>query len=136
MHLKTTITEIRESFQDSPFISHIGLDIVHFEEGDVLLKLPVEEKLLNVNKTMHGGVHATVLDTVLGMTIRSITGTRCLTVSLNIHYLSPSDSGVVYAEGKVIKQGYRTVIAEGEMFDSDGTVLAKAIGTFKLVRDK
>ncbi|SET34738.1 acyl-CoA thioesterase [Salinibacillus kushneri] len=134
--MTNTITEIRERFKDSPFISHIGLEIVDFQEGNIQLKLLVKEKLFNVNGTMHGGVHATVLDTVMGMTTRSITKAPCLTINLNIHYLSPSKSGVVYAKGSIIHRGYRMATVEGEMTDSDGTILAKGIGTFKLLRDK
>lgn len=126
---------IRESFESSPFFSHVGLEIVHFEEGNILLKLPVTEQHLNANKTLHGGVHATMLDVILGITIRSITKTRCTTVNLNVNYFVPVTSGNVFAKARVLQQGYRIVTAEGEITDEQGNMLAKGIGTFKLIRD-
>lgn len=130
------IDEVRESFEASPFFSHIGFEIIHFQKGNVLLKLPITQQLLNANGTLHGGVHATMLDLILGMAIRTTTKTRCVTINLNINYLAPAVSGNIYASGKIIKQGYRTVIAEGELFDEQEKLLAKGVGTFKLVRDE
>lgn len=130
-----TIDEVRESFESSPFFSHIGFEIVHFEEGNVLLKLPVHEKLYNVNGTLHGGVHATMIDLILGMAIRSTTKTRCTTMNLNINYLAPASGGEIEAKGRILKQGYRIVTAEGELYDQKGNMMAKGIGTFKLIRD-
>ncbi|CDQ19060.1 PaaI family thioesterase [Halobacillus karajensis] len=130
-----TMDEVRESFEASPFFSHIGFEIVQFEEGDVRLKLPIHEKLYNVNGTLHGGVHATMIDLILGMAIRSTTKTRCTTMNLNINYLAPASGGEIQAEGRILKQGYRIVTAEGELYDQAGDMIAKGIGTFKLIRD-
>ncbi|WP_090238882.1 PaaI family thioesterase [Lentibacillus halodurans] len=129
------IEDVRKSFESSPFFLHIGFEIIEFREGNVLLKLPIRNQLLNANDSLHGGVHATMLDLVLGMCIRSTTKTRCTTISLNINYLAPSTEGDVYATGEILKQGYRIVTVEGEMKDENGNILAKGLGTYKLIRD-
>ncbi|MFC0273882.1 PaaI family thioesterase [Metabacillus herbersteinensis] len=133
--MNKVVDEIRESFEASPFFSHVGFEIVRFDEGDILLKLGVRPPLLNVNETLHGGVHATMLDFILGMVIRSSTRTRCVTMNLNINYLAPTIAGEIFAKGKILQQGYRTVTAEGELFDPEENLLAKGVGTFKLIRD-
>jgi len=134
--LQATIQDIRESFETSNFFSNMGFEIIDFEEDKVLLKLPLNEHLLNVNKTLHGGVHAAMLDQVLGMVTRVTTKTRCATINLNINYLSPSTTGSIFATAKIIQQGYRIVIAEGEIHDDQGKTIAKGTGTFKLFREK
>lgn len=126
---------IRKSFEESTFFSHIGFEIIHFEEGNVLLKLPANDQLLNVNGTLHGGVHAAMLDQILGMVIRVTTKTRCATINLNVNYLAPSAGTDIFATAKIIQKGYRIVTAEGELADEHGNMLAKGIGTFKLIRD-
>ncbi|MFC3041852.1 PaaI family thioesterase [Virgibacillus xinjiangensis] len=133
--MTTRLNDVRESFESSPFFSHIGFEILEFEEGNIRLKLPIRRELLNANESLHGGVHATMLDLSLGMAIRSVTKTRCTTISLNVNYLSPSIEGEVFATAKIVKQGYRMVVAEGEMMDEAGNLLAKGIGTYKLIRD-
>lgn len=109
MVLPSLIDNVRESFETSPFFSYIGLEIIRFEEGKVQLKLPIQKQLLNANGALHGGVHATMIDLILGMAIRSTTKTRCTTINLNINYLAPSNKGNMFAKGRIIQQGYRVV---------------------------
>lgn len=133
--MQVTLDTIRESFEQSPFFKHIGFEIVHFEEGNVLLKLPVHDELLNVNGTLHGGVHASMLDQVCGMMTRVTTKTRCATINLNLNYLAPSSEGNLFATAKILQQGYRIVVVEGEVFEEGGKLVAKGVGTFKVIRD-
>lgn len=129
------LKEVRKSFEESPFFSHIGFEIIGFQEGEVNLKLPIKKQLLNVNETLHGGVHATMLDLIMGMAIRSTTKTRCATININVNYLAPSVSGDVFASGRILQLGHKIVTAEGELSDAQGNNLAKGVGTFKLIRD-
>lgn len=134
-NVQMVIQNIRESFEKSPFFIYMGFEILDFREDKVLIKLDINEHLLNVNRTLHGGVHGAMLDQVLGMTTRITTKTRCQTINLNINFLAPSSSGVLYATGKIVQQGYRIVTVEGEIFDAQEIIVAKGIGTFKLIRD-
>lgn len=131
-----TVEDIREKFEENPFFMHIGFEIVRFEEGNVNIKLDVKEHLLNINGTLHGGVHATMLDYILGMVTRSVTKAKVVTTNLTVHYLSSISQGEIFAEAKVLQEGYKLAFTEGEIKDGQGNILAKGIGTFKLIRDK
>lgn len=134
--LTNQVLDVKEIFKSSPFFAYIGFESLDAENGSVVLKLRVKEELLNVNGTIHGGVHAAMLDTIMGMTIRSVTNTPCATVSLNVNYLNSSSSGEILATAKILSQGYRLVNAEAEMVDENGVMLAKGVGTFKLIRSR
>jgi uncharacterized protein (TIGR00369 family) len=131
-----SIQEVKNIFAASPFFNHIGFQITRFEAGEVVMELPVKEHLINANNAVHGGVYASMLDTIMGMTIRSIVEFPLTTINLNINYLAPSTEGILVAKGKVIQQGYRIITAEGEITDQEGKLLAKGIGTFKVLRGK
>jgi acyl-CoA thioesterase len=45
-------------------------------------------------------------------------------------------SGEIFAEAKVLQQGYKIAFTEGEIKDSNGNIIAKGTGIFKLIRDK
>lgn len=135
METAVDVKEIRRSFEESPFFQHMGIDILNFEENKVKIKLVMKDYVLNANGTLHGGVHATMLDYVQGMLLRSVSKTRCATVNSSVQYLAPSTSGEIYAEGKILQLGYKTAFMEGEIRDSEGKLLAKGSGTFKLIRD-
>ena len=134
--MTTNVEDIRNQFESSPFFAYIGFEIVQFEEGNVRLKLNIENHMLNINGTLHGGIHATMLDTILGIVIRSLTKARVVTTSLTVHYLGSLSAGEIYAEAKILQEGYKTAFAEGEIKDSDGNLIAKGTGVFKLIRDE
>lgn len=127
--------ELQERLEANLFFSKIGFEVIHFEEDNVLLKLPFNEDLLNLSETLHGGVHATMLDWLFGMMIRLKTQARCATLNLNMNYLRASASDDIYAKGRIVQAGYRLITIEGEVFDEEENVLAKGIATFKVIRD-
>lgn len=130
-----SLDKIRKSFEESPFFTYIGFQIDKFEEGDVLLKLEIREAFLNANDTLHGGVHATMLDIAQGMLIRSIYKCRVATINLNIHYLAPTDTGILYARARLLQSGYKIATAEAMISNTQNELVAKGSGTFKLIRD-
>ncbi|MFD6209687.1 MULTISPECIES: PaaI family thioesterase [unclassified Peribacillus] len=130
------VEDIRNQFESSAFFSHIGFEIIRFEESNVTIKLNIEDHLLNVNGTLHGGIHATMLDTILGMVTRSVTKSKVVTTSLNVHYLASISSGELFAEAKVLQKGYKIAFTEGEIKDAEGNIIAKGTGIFKIIRDK
>lgn len=126
------IDNIREIFDVSPFLNHMGTEIVDCPDGSRQLELVVRDELLNVNKTVHGGVYATLLDTIIGITIRSQVQKPVATMNLTIHYLAPISEGKMIATANILQAGYRTVIAEAMILDNTGKLLSKASGTFKV----
>ncbi|GAK11523.1 PaaI family thioesterase [Geomicrobium sp. JCM 19039] len=75
-----------------------------------------------------------MLDNVFGATIHHLTGCKNVTVTLNIHYLSPVNSGTITARCQVLHMGYKLAALDGFIYDEDGSQIAKSSGTFKLLR--
>ncbi|MBU8906090.1 PaaI family thioesterase [Desertibacillus haloalkaliphilus] len=134
--MSKTIQELKTNFETSSFFTHLGFEIVRCDEEEIILKLPIQEHLINTNQTVHGGVYATMLDNIISMVVRSAVKAPIVTVSLNIHYLAPAKEGYLLAKAKVLQQGYRIVAGEGEIYDQDNRLLAKGNGTFKVNRPK
>jgi acyl-coenzyme A thioesterase PaaI-like protein len=59
-----------------------------------------------------------------------------LTIDLSVGFMKGSFGDKVTAEGRVLHGGKSTAFCEAEARDDKGTLLAKAIGTFKLLTDK
>lgn len=132
--MQMTLEDIRKIFEQSPFFLHMGFEFVHFEEDKVVLKLPITAPLLNVNGTLHGGVHAAMLDQVCGLLLRVTTKRPCATINLNLNYLAPSSEGALFASAKIVQQGYKIAVVEGVIYEESGKLAAKGMGTFKLIR--
>jgi uncharacterized protein (TIGR00369 family) len=129
-----TFENMREIYENSPFNKYLGLKLEKFEEGAVVYSLKITPSHLNVNQGVHGGVFFSMLDSVTGATIRSVTIQPIVTVNMSIHYFAPAkNEETLTASAKIIQQGNSIVTAEGIIEDSGGEVLAKSVGTFKII---
>lgn len=123
------------SSKDGPFSNHLRFNS-KITNNEVITTLKVEGYHLNVKETIHGGVIATMLDNVIGDSIAVAVNCSVVTVNLNINYVAPVKIGsLLTAKGKIIQQGYRISMAEGIIEDEEGNLIAKGIGTFKIIRN-
>jgi uncharacterized protein (TIGR00369 family) len=121
-----------------PFTEHLGIRLVEMTREHALVSLEKRPELLNSWGATHGGVIMTMLDLVMSWAVRghydAIGGV--LTVDLSVGFMRAGFGDRVLAEGRVLHGGKSTAFCEGEARDAEGELLAKAIGTFKLLPDK
>jgi len=83
--------------------------------------------------TVHGGYHATLLDSAMACAVQTLceAGQGYTTLEFKIHCVRPltDATGPVRAEGKVVASGRRTATAEGRLFDSDGRLYSHGTTT-------
>ena len=118
-----------------PFADHLGIRIGSVDPGRARLELPIRPELLNSHGGVHGGVVTALADVALAVAaIAHETGARgAYTVDLSVSFLGPG-SGTLTAEGRCLRVGRSLAFSEGEVRDDRGELVAKAIGTFKLLR--
>jgi uncharacterized protein (TIGR00369 family) len=121
-----------------PFTEHLGVQLVEMTQKHALVTLHKRPELLNSWGATHGGVIMTMLDLVMSWAVRGHYGVvgGVLTVDLSLGFMKASMGDKVTAEGRVLHGGKSTAFCEGEARDDKGELLAKAIGTFKLLADK
>lgn len=120
-----------------PFIDHLGIRITDRENGMVRLRLEPRPELENSWGSMHGGVLMTLLDVALASAGRSLDEgcNGAVTVEMKVNFLAAA-FGTVVGEGRAQRAGRSLIFSEGELTTEDGTLLAKATGTFKLLYPK
>ena len=121
-----------------PFVEQLGIRLVEVGRERAIVSLKRRPELLNSWSATHGGVIMTMLDLVMSMAVRGHYNdlkAGVLTVDMSIGFLDAS-KGDVSAEGRVLRAGRSTAFCEAEAHDAEGRILAKAIGTFKLLADK
>jgi len=111
----------------------LGYDIVEAEEGRVVIAAMSNSAHLNPNGTIHGGVAATLLDSCMGLAVRTMLpkGVGSTTLEFKISFLRPvtPESGLLRAEGKVLTVGRRIGTAEGRLTGTDGRLLVHGTTT-------
>jgi len=121
-----------------PFTEHLGVQLVEATREHAVVSLAMRPELLNSWGATHGGVIMTMLDLVMSWAVRGHYGVAggVLTVDMSVGFMKAGYGDKVTAEGRVLHGGKSTAFCEAEARDADGKLLAKAIGTFKLLADK
>lgn len=117
---------------ESAYWKHLGMRVVIGGDGKAGVELEVTEKLLQRLGNMHGGALASVIDSAIGVAINQQLRPEedAVTVELKINYLRPVNKGKIRGEGKVIQIGQKIIVAQGEIINESGEIVAIGMATF------
>src|ERR1700741_1444069 len=120
---------------ESPFIDHLGVELVSAGDGASEVVLVLRPEHLNTWAVSHGGITMTLADVALAMAARSVAGDGMgvVTVEMKVNFMQPG-RGELRATGRVLHRSTTMAYCEGEIRDSEGHFVAKALGTFKYMR--
>src|SRR5699024_5896907 len=121
-----------KDFTTSDFWKFIRLEIDHYEAGSVRLKLPIKPSFHNIQHIVHGGIFASILDTSMGMTLRSTGYDVVTTLDMDIHFLNLAKEGTIYCTGEFIHHGRSTALVKAELVNEDDEILAYSIVYFRV----
>lgn len=111
----------------SPLGRWLNGKLIAVDEGSLTFEFVVREEMTNPGKILHGGVTASMLDDVMGMTVFSL-GRESFytTINLSIDYLLPAKvDDVIYVKSKVIRAGKTVINMECEVRNSEHKIIAK-----------
>lgn len=116
-----------------------SVDLSH-PDGKARVILDIDARHLNRNGTLHGGIHAMMLDAAAGFAAsRSLTGERegeivpVLTLSLNTSFMAGAEGGRVIATGSVTGGGRKVLFAQAQIRDEEDRLLSSGAGVFKRI---
>ena len=117
----------------APIADTLGLENFGGEPGAIHVELVPEHRHYNPIGSVHGGVMATMLDTAAACSVHSTLapGERYTSLDLTVKFLRPvtTDSGRLRCEGSVIQRGRRTALAQAQLYDAHGRLVAHATST-------
>jgi uncharacterized protein (TIGR00369 family) len=115
----------------SPFNAKLGIRCEDLPDGRVRLSLEPDASHRNEVGIVHGGVAASLLDGAMGRTAgRTLQpGQICATLQLSIQYLAEA-KGKLEAVARVARRGKSVIFMESECTREDGTLVARAHGTW------
>ncbi|NKB54269.1 MAG: hotdog fold thioesterase [Rhizobiaceae bacterium] len=117
--------KIRASFDAQSMMTSIGAELKTVQSGNVVITSPVLEGFRQQQDFAHGGLIFTLGDSAAGYAALSVMplDMEVMTVELKINIMAPAPaSGMLIAQGKVLKPGRRLVIVASEVWceDTDG----------------
>jgi uncharacterized protein (TIGR00369 family) len=125
----------REYQKRIPFVTHLKILTETLGEGSARLSLPIEPHLTNSLGTVHGGVIMSLLDVALCTAARTLhpESSGVITINLSTSFIGAGSSAKLYAEARVLKDGRSMSFVEGEAQNADGSIVAKAIATVRVL---
>jgi acyl-CoA thioesterase len=122
---------------ESDLFTTVGFKVLKVGRGRVELSFPFSRAVARRGGIVHGGVVMYSLDNACGFAAMSINpGVDQRTMELKVNFLRPLKKGPFRAVGRVVRAGNSVAVVEGEVRDADGSLCAKSLGTWFLIRSR
>jgi acyl-CoA thioesterase len=105
----------------------VGFTLTRVDRGEVEAALDTHDAMTNPMGSVHGGIAATLLDTVMACAVHTVLepGESYTTTDLHVHYVRGVNPGTtVTATGTIAHKGRRLATAEGRLVDARGRLVA------------
>ncbi|RZT31814.1 PaaI family thioesterase [Cupriavidus agavae] len=119
---------------DNPLLESLGIRLASLGRGTCTFELDIAPAHLNRQRTLQGGVSATLLDAACGYAgLQDDQGElgNAVTLMLSISYLGKVSAGRVRANARLTRAGRSIYFSSAELVDAHGALIATAQGTFK-----
>ena len=127
---------IRQFFPNSPFVAHLGIQLIDIQPGVATLTLPFANALVTIGTIVHGGAIASLIDTAAMVAAWSDTEVpakvRGTTVNLTVAFLASAEKEDLQAVARVLRRGRNLVYLDVEVRGASGNAVAKGLVTYKL----
>ncbi|QRG66264.1 PaaI family thioesterase [Brevibacillus choshinensis] len=132
--LQLALSSIRQRRErKSAFLSgFLGLQGEFVDERTYRFEIPLTVFMHNSGGAVHGGILATLIDSVMGSLInRSLPPEEyAVTTELKINYLRPGRGETLRAEATFLHRGQTLVVMESSVYDDRNKRIAHGTGTF------
>jgi uncharacterized protein (TIGR00369 family) len=124
------VLEVR--FDNSPYQRFLGLTLLRAEKGCIEVRLPFRTEFLREDDSdwLHGGIVSAFVDILGDYAIVTEVGAGVPTIDLRVDFLRPARRGDLLGVGKVVRIGRTISIADAEVRDESGTLVAVGRGVY------
>jgi uncharacterized protein (TIGR00369 family) len=121
---------LEERIPPAPIARLLGLRLTLVEAGLVRFACTPDSSVYNPIGVVHGGLVCTLLDSVAGCAVHTTlaAGMGYTSIDITVNYLRAvtTESGTLVATGRVTKPGRRVALANAEVHDGTGKLVATA----------
>ena len=132
MSEEITLESVQELVMRAPYHKWLGLKVIAVNQDGIELKATWrEEWVVNPDRRYtHGGILATLVDVAADWAMVTRTGRGVPTIDMRVDYHAAAMPGDLVARGRIVKWGNTFSVAEAQVFDEAGKLLASGRGTY------
>lgn len=120
--------EMTELVENDRFSAHVGIELVTVGIDFAEAKMEIMPFHINGAGRVQGGALFTLADFTFAAASNAA-GILTTGINVSISYLSAPKGSFVTAQAREVSAGNRICVYDVEVFDEDGTIVAKFIGT-------
>ena len=105
------------------------------EAGTIEVGFTASEAFANPTGAVQGGFVAAMLDDTMGPAVFAMGRGEIFapTLDLNVSFLKPARPGAFVGKGRVVSLGKTIAFLEGELYDSEGALVARSTATARVM---
>lgn len=130
-----SLSSLPEFLRRSPYHRLLGFEMIKAGPEEVVVRMPFREDLLagddEGGRYVHGGAIASLIDTAGDFAVIAAVGYDVPTIDLRVDYLRPAHGGALVATARTRKAGRSLAVADVEVTDEAGQIVAVGRGVFK-----
>jgi uncharacterized protein (TIGR00369 family) len=132
MSEELSLEKIQALVTRAPYHQWLGIKVVALHPDGIELKASWrEEWVVNPERRYtHGGILAALIDLAADFALVGRTGRGVPTIDMRVDYHAAAMPGDLTLRGTVIKWGSQFSVAEAQIFDQQGKLLASGRGTY------
>ncbi len=129
------LARFQTSKNQPPGSETLGFRLIRVSQADMLVEVlfNARKEFCNPMRQIQGGFLCAMLDDTMSVAGLVASGMTCVmpTLEMKTSFLRPAKPGALRCIGRVLKWGRSIAFTEGELFDAEGVLLAKATATAK-----
>ncbi|MEW6350555.1 MAG: PaaI family thioesterase [Thermodesulfobacteriota bacterium] len=129
------VRKVCEGISKAPYFELLSMSLKSFDIGSSVLEIELQGKHLQPFGFVHGGVFCSIIDAAAFWALwAELDETNGITsVDLKLNYLAPAQHGRLTAVGRRIKLGKTLGLADVEVTDAAGKVVAHGSSTLMVI---
>jgi uncharacterized protein (TIGR00369 family) len=132
MSEELSLEKVEALITRAPYHQWLGIKVLAVHPDGIELKAAWrEEWVVNPERRYtHGGILAALIDLAADYALVGRTGRGVPTIDMRVDYHAAAMPGDLTVRGKVVKSGSQFSVAEAQIFDQQGKLLASGRGTY------
>jgi len=126
---------LRRAVESAPYYQLLQISLEQIDTGFARFRMPFRKELTQAYGMVHGGAIASLADTAVAFALMTLVqpGEKVLTVEFKINFLAFVNGGEMIGEARVVNKGKRLVMADMEVKDENGNLLARGLATYTIL---
>ncbi len=126
---------LRRAVESAPYYQLLQITLEQIDVGFARFRMPFRKELTHPYAIVHGGAIASLADTAVAFALMTVVrpGEKVLTVEFKINFLAAVNEGEMISEARVINKGKKMAIADMEVRNQHGKLVAKGLATYMIL---